>query len=169
MALISTADAKAYLRVSGSSEDSLIDGLVASIATHFETTYGVVIGQENRSWTFDQFQQLMVLTHTPVSAEGLAITYLDPTGAEQTVAEFRSVLLGRHRRILPAIGAAWPATAFAPGVVTVTGQAGWADAQVPADIVVAGKLALSRWYDNRDAELPKAACELLEPYRLRRV
>lgn len=169
MALISTADAKAYLRVSGSSEDSLIDGLVASIAAHFETFYGVVVAQGARTWTFDQFQQLMMLRHTPVAAEGLSISYLDPAGAEQTVGDFRSVLVGRHRRILPAIGAAWPATAFAPGVVTITGQAGWAENQVPADIIVACKLALARWYDDRDADLPKGACDLLEPYRLRRV
>lgn len=169
MALISTADAKAYLRVSGSSEDSTISGLVASITKHFETDFGIVVDQGERSWTFDRFAELMMLPVTPVAEAGITISYFDPAGDEQELGGFRSVLVGHHRRILPAVGSRWPVAACAPGVITVTGQAGWADGQAPADIIIAGKLLLARWYDNRDGEVPKAVCDILDGYDLKRV
>ncbi len=169
MAFISTEDAKAYLRVSGTREDGLIAGLVGAVARHFETVYGLVLGEQERSWTFDCFARLMFIPVAPITVDSLSISYIDPAGTTQVLAGFRTVASGHHVRLMPEVGQAWPATAYGDAMVTVTGQAGWADGQVPADVVVAGKLMLARWYDNRDAEPPAGVAALLDGYRLLRV
>ena len=169
MALLTLANAKLWLRVSGTSDDDTISDLVASIASHFAGAYGVIVDEVETVWTFDRFLNLMLLPVTPVSAEGLVVTYLDGAGDEQTLSGFRTALSGHHLRLMPAIGECWPATLCEPATVTVTGQAGWAEDAVPGDVVVAARLLLARWYDNRDAEQPKGVADLLDHYRLQRV
>lgn len=171
MALISLALAKAWLRVTNSAEDATIEGLIASVSSHMENEYGVIVDRvAEKIWTFDQFKSFMVLTGVPVDREGLVLTYIDPAGDEQVHAGVRATLFGKHVRLLPAIGASWPATAAGGAIITVTAAAGWVDdADVPADVVTAARLGLATWYDDRTAPFPKSACELLEAYRLRRV
>lgn len=185
--LITLAEARAQLGLEEdeTADDGLIEGYIAAAAAHFESRFGIIADQAERSWSFDRFARLMVIPATPIDTETLAISYLAADGTEQALADFRTVTIGRHVRLLPAIGAAWPLAADADGVVTVTATAGYVAPPeggapatsdgVPADIKVAGRLAVAHWYANREAagsamsEMPLSVTDLLDPYRLVRV
>lgn len=169
MALISLTLAKAWLRA-GDAEDDTINDLISSVVSHMENKFGVIVDEQtDRTWTFDRFEPFMLLPGVPVDPDTVAVAYLDADGAEQALSDVRAVMSGHHVRLLPAIGSEWPATADGGAVITVTGNVGWADNAVPADVTTAARLALATWYDDRSAPFPDSAADLLEPYQLRRV
>lgn len=180
--LITLEEAKAQLGMEPdeSVDDSLISGYIAAAQAHFESQFGIVVDQGERSWSFDRFANLMIIPSTPVDRETIVIAYLDSAGASQAFADFRSVPMGKHVRLLPDIGSAWPATPCADGVVTVTATAGYAaDADnsdgVPDDLKVAARMLIAHWFENRESfgsgmsEMPMGVSALLAPYRLMRI
>jgi Phage gp6-like head-tail connector protein len=82
-----------------------------------------------------------------------SITYVDPTGALQTLASNKYTLApGTPGRVFPAINNIWPVTAVGiPGSVSIDFISGFATADlVPDDWKLAIKLSVGSTYENRE-------------------
>jgi hypothetical protein len=82
-----------------------------------------------------------------------AVRYLDTAGASHTLSpSLYRVLPGSPGILAPAIGAAWPVTAAAPGALVIEYTAGYgaAAASVPERFRRAVHLCVGAWYENRE-------------------
>lgn len=161
-------------------DDGLLDAIILGISSTWDDRHGIVADRQERSFTFDRFQRLIVIPALPVDVETIEISYLDGSGVAQPVTDFRAAPLGKHTRILPAIGASWPATACGEAMVTVTATVGWSDDPlssdaVPAGLKVAARMMLAHLFNNREAwgakleETPGGVGPMLDPFLRRRV
>lgn len=175
--VITTAEAKAHLRVDGSDEDTLIDVYVAAAADHLDGWTGV-LGRAlvTQTWRqdFDAFDRCMRLPVGPV-ASVTSVTYLDAAGDSQTVAA------PNYQLLADALGAyvrfsddyPFPTVADDGPAVSVTYVAGVAAAAVPAALKAALLLLVGHYFANREAvitgtiatALPLAVNSLIAPYR----
>ncbi|SDC30831.1 phage conserved hypothetical protein, phiE125 gp8 family [Sphingomonas sp. YR710] len=177
MPLLSLAEAKDHLRLEDDDLDSdlTIGGLISTAQRMLDESFGVVIDLVQRRWTLDSFADFLLIPFRPIDADTIEITWLDDAGTAQPFTAFRAVAIGGWLRLLPAIGTSWPIPADAPGVVTVTATAGYAEDAVPDDLKTVGKMLVAHWFENREAaggsmvEVPLAVGMLLDPYILRRV
>jgi uncharacterized phiE125 gp8 family phage protein len=82
-----------------------------------------------------------------------SVTYLDPSGASQTMASSDYLLDADSQpgRLVPTLNKVWPATAQLPGAVKVTFVSGATSADlVPDEIKAAVKLLLGDRYEHRE-------------------
>lgn len=176
-AVLTTAEAKAHLRISHSLEDTLIASLV-SAATAYLDGYSGILGRAlvTQVWdyTLPCFASPLRLPMAPVSAISY-VKYLDDDAVEQTVSSADYYLSGDASGPYIALvdGADWPTTYPQDNAVSVRFTAGYGAASaVPAAIKQAMLLLVGHWYENRSAlgantlaELPLAVGALLAPYR----
>jgi uncharacterized phiE125 gp8 family phage protein len=155
---VSTADAKTHLRYDSSDSDAYIDTLVA-------TARGLVEAQTGRQLIKATFEQRMDAFPNSTDAIFLAVAplnaftqldYTDGDGASQTWAASKyDVDTGSDHqpgRIKPAYGEVWPGTRKEINAVTLTYDAGYANAAaVPVDLVHAVKLLVGHWWANRES------------------
>jgi len=179
--IISTADAKAHLRVDSSAEDGLIDALVKAAESHIDG-YSGVLGRclINQVWKLSLASWpsgCMELPFPDVSA--VTVTYFDGDNVEQTLDDANYELL----ELASASVLRWTDAFPAPSLydrgdainVTMTAGYGAAATDVPDAIIHAAKLLIGAWYENREqtvigvsvGALPSsvAADALLNPYR----
>lgn len=178
---VTLAEAKQQVRADFDDDDSYLQALIAAATTHLDGWTGI-LGRclEEQTWRqdFDGFWRVFRLPLAPV----ISITtlgYLDAAGASQTVDAANYVLLEDERGPFLRLndGYAYPAVRAQGPAVSVTYKAGYAQANgvstVPADLKHAIKLAVSHWYDHRDAvvvgasvaKLPLAFDALVAPHR----
>lgn len=153
---VSLDDAKAYLRVDDTTEDSLVATLITAARIHLESLTGrALIAQTWRlvldAWPCDGVIGLPVAPLISLTA----ITAYDPDGNPTTIA-----MAG----IEPAVGAT-PARLFLPanfhpgptlraheGIeIDYLAGYGTAASDVPADLVQALMVLVAYWFENRDA------------------
>ncbi|HYE49584.1 MAG TPA: head-tail connector protein [Azospirillaceae bacterium] len=168
---ITTAEAKAHLRVDGAAEDSLIAGLVAAARAHAEAYCGARLATQTVAMKCDGFADLGRLPEAPVQSVA-SVTYVDTSGDTQTLAtsvyELRSD--GLEAALVLKYGQAWPATRMGSRI-TVTAVVGYAT--LPKDIRHALLLLIGHWYVAREAvnignivnELPLGVAALLCNHR----
>ena len=174
---VTTAEAKAHLRVDHSTEDTLIESLVKAATDHLDG-YSGVLGRclVTQTWRqdFDAFARTMRL---PLLAAGItSAIYVDENAAETTITstnyELQADDLGSFVRFIDDY--AFPSGLAETRALRVTFTAGYgAAAAVPAAIKAAILLLVGHWYFNREAvvvgiapaELPMAVNALLAPYR----
>lgn len=179
--LISTADAKAHLRVDFADDDDLIDGLVQAANDLLDgevgilgralitQTWSLTLAKVPQGWTL----QLPIPRVQSVSS----ITYYDTDNASQTFAasEYRLVSTDEYGLVELALNATWPALYTRADAMTVEFVTGYGDAasDVPQPIVQAALLLVSHWYEMRGAAtdktmaaLPMGVQALLMNYRL---
>ena len=173
---ISLADAKAQLRVLHDSEDGLIQSLINAASKHVERLTGYVAGQREETFSFDRFARQLELRLRPVVADSIVLAYLDSAGAWQDFADLRVALHNGTTRVLPAIGARWPASACGPGVILVTADVGFVVSDtgeaedVPDNIKHAVRVCVASWFQDRaEGPVPQAFHDLLDDDRARRV
>lgn len=155
---VSLEEAKAQLRVEGTDEDGLIEGLIEAAVAHLDGWSGI-LGRclINQQWRVDfcawPSNRILRLPFPDVSA--VAVVYMDADGIERTVSA------GSYYRLRDARGAylqlknafTWPSVETdRPDAVQVTLTAGYGAAagDVPADIRHAIKLLVGAWYENRE-------------------
>ena len=106
-----------------------------------------------------------------------AITYVDPTGATQTLDPTKYTLTkSEPGRVFPSLNNVWPVTALQPGAASIEFVAGYtSEANIPAAQLQAMKLILADLYEHREqstiepristaVELPYGVQELMAPW-----
>jgi uncharacterized phiE125 gp8 family phage protein len=178
-AWLTLAEAKAHCRVTDSTEDALIDHLIATVARVVERESWRFTSRASREFSFQGFgchpRDRVIIPALPVVAIE-AVTYLDANGAEQTLtpADYRLGNWHGLASLQPSPGTSWPATAALDGAVTVRALCGHVGAEdFPADLKNFALLMLTHYFDNREAvgggsaasSLSDAAARLLADYR----
>lgn len=172
--IISTADAKAHLRVLHDDDDGYIDWLVL-VAHDWMFGENSWLGRSapNSEWEgrLSSFPSGRLMLPRPPFGSVESIRYT-PAGGDDEIdlVGFRSFGAGGEGYVLPAKGSDWPRTDGEPESVRITFKAGYAD--LPKAIRHAALLLIGHWYENREAvtevkmsELPTAVDALLMPYR----
>lgn len=181
--VITTDEAKLWLRVDGDEEDATIAALIAAATSRFDGRDGV-LGRclAPQTWRLElprfPLGELKLPLPPTISIE--AVEYTDGDGQTQELQDFRTVLGGwSGARLLPALGAAWPATADVPDAVRVTFRAGYVTDASPAALAVpdaikqAMLLLITDWFEERRnftvggamSPLPVATEALIAPFR----
>ena len=107
-----------------------------------------------------------------------AVTYVDPTGATQTLDPTKYTLTkSEPGRVFPSLNNVWPVTALQPGAVSIEFVTGYtSESNIPAAQLQALKLILGDLYEHREqsvietrvstaVELPFGVEELMAPYK----
>lgn len=172
------ADAKAHLRVTGDSEDDLIEALTLASIEFVEKFCGLrLVETAGLVWRAESLPfracDRVALGVYPVSSIE-SIAWADSAGDAVTgvVADFR---IGAHGTLLPAVGETWPSDVG--GAVEISFTAGFPDGEVPSGLISAVKLFLGHLYMNREAvvntgasgEVPLGVRTLCGPYRMPRI
>lgn len=174
--IVSSAEAKAHLRVFHSDDDAYIDGLIATASDHLlgeNSWIGRASAASEWELTLCQFpaDRLDIPKPPLASVDGVFYTPADG-GAEAELTGFRTLDVGVKNGgyILPAKNTSWPLTDGEPGSVRVEFTAGYAE--TPASIKHAALLMIGHWYENREvateaklSDMPMAVDALLMPYR----
>jgi len=171
---VTLEEAKRHLRVDGTEEDTLIEGLIAAARELVEGETGRTLMAQTIRQYFDDFPEdggTLRLAVYPVRSVA-SLKYLDDDGTETTLAadDYRADVTSEPARIDPACGETWPTTYGASNGVWVNVEAGYASAAaVPRGLKQAILLLVGHWYENREAinignivaELPMAVRSLL--------
>jgi len=176
---ISLTEAKAHLRVSGSTDDTLITALVDAATQHLDGWAGTL----SRALVTQTWEVLMdafppgreiELPLGPVQSV-TSVVYTDEDGGAQTMAgaDYALDAAAPIPRIVLGEDASWPSTDAIPNAVVVRFVCGYgAAADVPAPIRAAALLIVGDLYRNREAAsdveiLPNPTVDrLLSPYRI---
>lgn len=158
---IEVAEAKTWLKVDTSADDSLITSLIAATREHIESTTGLAlftqtIQEKLDGWPYyddvtNPFQVFHLLRY-PVQSIS-SITYTDSDGSSQTLNSSIYTLdntSGNFARVGLDKDQSWPSIANQAGSITVNYVAGWDDvADIPGDLIIALKLMLTYFYERR--------------------
>jgi len=170
---LTLVEVRAHLRepvsgdaVADAEVDTYIQTLVATARAAAEARCQRTIAAADWKLTLDAFPPQISLPMPRVTAV-TQIDYRDPGGTLVLLDSAGYTLDSESEYsnwIYPAFGYSWPQTWTAPNGVTVYYTAGWAQAEVPAEIKMWMKLAIGAWYDVRSgmdvAPLPMQAFEL---------
>jgi len=136
---------------------TFLDRLIAMATEHVEFVIGRSLLRQTWLLTLDAFpvsSPVIKLPRSPV-AEVLSITYIAPSGVEQslTASDWRLVSGGALvPRLTPQLGHVWPSVASAVGAVQITYRSGWETAaDVPAPIRHAILMLAAHWFEHREA------------------
>lgn len=180
--VISTANAKAHLRVEHDAEDSYIASLVAVAVEHVQTQTGRQLLTATYDISFDRFPagaEPQLLPLAPLQSVS-QIVYVDTSGAATTInsasiaADYRVVTGTEPGQIAPAYGNVWPYAADVPAAVRYRIVCGYGTASdVPDQILHAVRLLVGHWYENREdvvvgtitSNIPRGVGVLLESMR----
>jgi len=153
---ISRAEAKLWLRVDHTTDDTVIDGLIKAARQHVEEfTHRQLI---TAVWYYkmDSFPTVIRLPRCPLQSADLAITYYDTAGSLQTLGASNYTILTDRTpgEIHEAYSKSWPSTYSIPEAVTVEFKAGYGttSTDVPEPIRVALRLLIADMYENREAQ-----------------
>lgn len=174
--IMTTSEAKAWLRVDHSAEDTLIDELVVAVREEVESWLNATLINTTHTLVFDCWPSngIIYLPRGPVSSV-TSISYLDGNGDSQTWASSNYVVdtSTPSPRIGRADGVTWPTLDNRIANVTIVYVAGYGatSASVPSSILIAAKLLLADFYENRQAQTSanlnqnKTAKRLLDRFR----
>lgn len=170
---VTTAEAKAHLRVSGNDEDTYVDALVTAARQWTEFYLGRLCMTQTITEKWDWFPVgcAMSLRWSPVQSFS-SVGYLDSNGDTQTwdSADYTVDTTTQPGRVAPKYGEQYPETRSQQNAVTLTYVAGYASADlVPKAIKQAILLMVGEMYEQREntvKQLPTAAEYLLQPYRI---
>lgn len=183
---VTLAEAKDYLRVTASDEDTLITSLIATATEYAENFTGRKFITQSWALTYDEFpSDEICLPFTPVQSI-THIKYKDENGVLQTWAssKYQSDLTGIIPKIKPVYTETFPSTF---NTVTVTFVAGYdydetvspvdLAENVPQGIKQAILYLVSQFYDNRIpysfngsvTSMPMTFTNLLMPFRVWRL
>ena len=176
---ITTAEAKAHLRVTSSAEDTLIDALVKAVRMTAEHDLQRALITQVWEVTLDAFPLEIELPYPPTISVDF-VKYLEPVAGVLTTLSSAAYSLDAKSEpgwIVPAFDYDWPDTLDAINAVTVQYQAGYgAAAAVPQAIKQWMLLMVGHYFENREASMPAVTTTplpfiagLLDPFRIMRV
>jgi uncharacterized phiE125 gp8 family phage protein len=151
---LTTAEAKAHLRVDHSADDAKIDRIVGQATRAAEQALG---GRAllTQTWelSLDAFPPACELTRTPV-ASVTSVKYVDAAGTLQTLASNLYTLDAADQYgpafVVPAYGTEWPTARDQVNAVVVRYVAGFtAASQIPPDVMGWIELMVGAMYEHR--------------------
>lgn len=171
---VTTVQAKAYLRVDGTDEDSVIDGMVLTATRMLEHYLSMKFINQTVDCIFDRFptsdngkwwdgsrevpisyvvtaERAITLPISNVTAVTYLKTFSDDAEFSETLSNYVIDTTGKNCRIALKLGSVWPTTVLRSiSAVQIRVQAGWAnEAAVPSDIKQAIKEFVAHMYENR--------------------
>lgn len=158
--IISTTNAKLWLRVDTSADDSLIDSLVIAARQNIESWCNITLVNTTYTYTLDCWPDCPPVIYLPRWSDGdesavASIYYLNSAGDSTLWASSNYVVDANapSARIARADGVSWPTLAnrIAPITITYTTGFGAAATDVPAAILTAAKLMIADMYEHRAA------------------
>lgn len=153
---VSTAEAKAQMRVVSSADDTLIAALIVAARQQAENILGRALMQQTWQKTLDEFPDAIELPYPPIQSV-TTLDYVEPDGTTVTLAAGSYVVdtASEPGWIVPAYGYDWPDTREQINAVIVTYVTGYADAAaVPQAIKQWILLMVAHYYENREATVP---------------
>lgn len=161
VAPISTADAKAHMRVDLSDDDALIGGLVAAAVELTDAT-GILgkamVTQKWRQWIGNSPSEVRLIIG-PVQGV-TAVKYYDLDGVLQTdtLSNYEVIGTAEASYVRPKAGFSWPAAMIRPDAIAIEYESGYGDAadDVPEPIRLALKMLVAHWYENRATAAEKS-------------
>jgi len=157
---LTTAEAKAHLRVEHNDEDSLIDGYTKAARELVEARTGVQLVTATWDLTFERFpcgREALKLPKWPTQSV-TSIAFNDTAGAPQTwnALEYRVDVTRQPARVTPRVDYSFPSVIREPNAVTVRAVAGYgAAAAVPQAAKQAILLLLAHLYEQRGDAAPQ--------------
>ncbi len=151
---VSVAECKEHMRVTSSSEDTLIEEMLnAAVAmTDAQGALGrAMVTQTWRQYVGNAPGEVM-LAMTPVGSVS-AIGYIDTDGATQSanVSDFDVIGTNQATMVSPKAGASWPTADDRADAIWVDYTAGYGGAaDVPATLKQAVKMLVAHWYGQRE-------------------
>lgn len=166
--------AKAHLRVSDDTEDTLITAYIAAACSHIDGPSGWLgraIGVQTLEARGSYFNGCRWVLPFPPVIEVASVKYLDADGTEQTLATNQYEVRGNG--IERAYGVSWPSVRWDAENVRVRYDAGYDE--IPGAITAAVLLMVGDLYTNRDTAIVGQSASvamsttvenLLAPYRV---
>jgi len=168
---LTVTEAKLQLRVSGTSEDSLITSFIVAARQHAENYMNRSLITQTWDYYLDNFRNEMVIQKSPV-ASITSIKYQDEDNAEQTLAStyYDTDLVSEPARVTLAYGKDWPYTYDKTNAVVMRLVTGYGLAvSVPSQIKQGMYLYITYLYEHRGDESirpPRAIYDLWNSYRV---
>lgn len=155
---ITTAEAKAHLRVDIPDDDSYIDSLISACRRKLEREWNRAFVNQTLRATYDTFPLdggPIRLPRPPLTSttSDIAVTYTNSTGGSSTwsSSDYQVDSRSEPGRILPAFGQSYPSTRNVQNAVTVQYVAGYGGStDIPDTIRHAVKLMVGHYYENRE-------------------
>lgn len=152
---LTTTEAKAHLRVDGSTEDTLIASYVTAARSYYEQAAWRALVTQTWAMRLEQWPdgECMVLPKPPLQSV-TSITYTDSDGTAHTMPTSDYIVYAQDPgRIWLAYNASWPSATLRPGPsITITFVAGYGvAADVPEIDKQAIRLLLGHFYENRES------------------
>lgn len=167
--LVPLAEAKLWARIEGSSEDSLMQDLIAQAEAKVAEYTGLALGEQTWKLVLDAFSDAIDLPRGPVlSVPAATFLYVDANGNSQQVDAglYTLDLVSEPAWIVRDSDASWPTTLDGVNVVSVEFTTGFTVATLPASIKRAVLTLVARWYDDRtNCDVPAGVFDALAPYR----
>lgn len=168
-ALITTAEAKLYLKVDQSVEDSLIDRLVSSATRAVENITGRALMSQTWKEYFDDFGDGLVLQKSPLQSV-THVKYFNEDGAEQTLSsDVYRITKTTPAKLVLVTDEEWPSYSLIESGIEVQFVAGYASASVvPPDLVACVYELIGVYYHDRQgkAGVPDRVRRALAPYEV---
>jgi len=165
--VVSTANAKAHLRVSGTADDTYIASLVLAATLFVQRYTGRLIYSQSITEYVDGFPDAREMQLHVYPIESVTLSYRD-TDDDLVVMDDDDYWA--HINAKPAMleaKSSWPSTENRRGAVEVEIFGG--DSTTPGDIVHAIKIIVGHWYEQPDEtaiNIPAAARALLAQHRI---
>lgn len=175
---LTRAEAKAFLRIDGDAEDTLVDALIPAARRVVEAQTGRILMAQTWRFFLDRWP-LRGIIPAPVAPvrEIVAAAVIAADGSIVAVPETALALVAdRAPALIRVDRARVPAPAQPHGGIIITLKAGYGPdaADVPADLIQAVRLMVAHFHEHRDGPgdataLPAAVRALLAPYRVVRL
>jgi uncharacterized phiE125 gp8 family phage protein len=174
---ITLADAKAQLRVDGTSEDAFIASLIVTSRLQIEAALGMALITQAWRWTLDAWPagQAVELPIRPVqSVDALKVSRADGTQVTVPPSQYHVDGAANPARIVYAPSALPMPGTIAQGIaVELTAGFGPVPADVPPPVRQALMMLVAHWFENREpvvigaqaVAIPETVSSLLAPYR----
>ena len=170
--VLTVAEAKLYLQVTHNAQDLEIQAQLAAARRWIEARTWRTLLPSTLRLTLDRFPMSRVIyLPRPRLISVTSITYHNTSGGESAVDLGRVVVDASSEPARLQIDENdWPETADRLAAVRIEYVAGWQASEIPEDLVLAVKLLLGSWYDNRHAggwtrQAQLAAENLVQPHR----
>lgn len=176
---VTVQEATDWARITNSSEDDLVEGLIRSARAHVEQLTGRALLTQTWDLYLDCFPEQIDVPRPPLQAVTY-IKYTDANGTLQTLAssEYTVDAKAEPGRIVPAYGKSWPGTRYEPNAVQVRFVAGYGpeasdvDAKAPELRQAIGVL-VATMYEQRETntdqlvtDVPEAFTQLIAQHRM---